>query len=253
MAQSEAGRLLTERHRQGQLQIRARALRDYLRLWPIWEGDEESFGRLVLASITVARAHHSLSATLAGSYFTSFRLAEEVKGEAVPRLAGPIDAGKVTAGLIVTGRDAVKVALDAGKPPQEARETALARTSGSLSRQVLNGGRETILRSVAEDKEALGYGRVTDGDPCAFCALLAGRGPVYKKETADFQAHDECGCAAEPVYSREAAWPGRGEEFRDMYEEALLEARQNGTMATGTSNDLLNTFRRFYDRQRAAT
>lgn len=251
MARSEAGALLTERHRQAQLQVRARALRDYLRLWPIWEGDEESFGNLVLASLTVVRAYNGLSATLAGSYFTSFRLAEGVRGEAVPRLAGPIDEGKVTAGLIVTGRDAVKSALDAGKPAQEARETALVRTSGSLSRQVLNGGRETILRSVADDKEALGYGRVTDGNPCAFCAMLAGRGPVYKKETADFQAHDECGCGAEPVYFRDAPWPGRAREFHDMYNEAQLQAREDGTAAAGTSNDPLNTFRRFYDRQRS--
>jgi hypothetical protein len=142
-------------------------------------------------------------------------------------------------------------ALDAGRPPEQAKETALTRTSGSISRHVLNGGRETILRSVAEDREALGWGRVTDGDPCAFCAMLAGRGPVYQEDTVGFEAHDECGCGAEPVYYRDAPWPGRSREFHDMYNEALLQARQDGTMATGTSNDLLNTFRRFYDRQRS--
>ena len=252
MASSEAGRLLTERHRQAQLQVRARALRDYVRLWPIWEGDEDSFAQMVAASLVIVRGYSALSATLAGSYFTSYRLAEGVRGEAVPRLAGPIDEGKVTAGLIVTGRDAVAGALDAGRPADEARETALVRTSGSITRQVLNGGRETVLRSVVEDKEALGWGRVTDGDPCAFCAMLAGRGPVYEEDTVDFEAHDECGCGAEPVYFRDAPWPGRAREFHDMYDEALMQARQDGTMATGTSNNLLNTFRRHYDRQRAA-
>lgn len=250
MARSAGGRELTERHRLGQLQIRARALRDYVRLWPVWQGDEESFGQLVSAALILARAYHGMSANLSGGYFTSFRLAEEVPGEALVRLAGPIDEGKVTAGLIVTGRDAVRAALDAGRSPHDAMDTALARTSGSLSRQVLNGGRETILRSVAEDKEALGYGRVTDGDPCSFCALLAGRGPVYKRDTADFKAHDECGCSAEPFYGG-SEWPGRAREFHDMYNEAILRARQEGTMASGTSNDLLNTFRRFYDQQRA--
>lgn len=247
MARSEAGRLLTERHRQAQLQVRARALRDYIRLWPIWEGDEESFAQMVTAAIVVARAYNGFSAVLAGSYFQSFRLAEEVGGEAATRLAGPIDEAKVTAGLVVTGRDALASALDAGSPA-EARETALVRTSGSISRHVLNGGRETILRSVAEDKEALGWGRVTDGDPCAFCAMLAGRGPVYEEDTVDFEAHDGCGCGAEPVYFRDARWPGRAHEFHDMYNEALMQARQDGTMATGTS---LNTFRRFYERQRS--
>src|SRR5207344_1731444 len=186
----------------------------------------------------------------AGSYFTSFRLAEGVPGEAFARLAGPIDEGKVTAGLIITGRDALKASLDAGKSPEEARDTALARTSGSLSRQVLNGGRETILRSVAEDKEALGYTRVTDGNPCAFCAMLAGRGPVYKKSTGDFQAHDECGCYAEPFY-RGSEWPGRAREFHDMYNEAILEAREADELDPSQKNYLLNAFRRFYDQQRA--
>jgi hypothetical protein len=247
---TEAGALITERHRQGQLQIRARALRDYTRLWPIWQGDEESFDQMTLAAITLVRAYYSFSSSLAASYFTSFRLAEGVKGEAVPRLAGPLDEGKVIAGLRVTGMQAVTKALDAGRSGVDARDTALVRTSGSVTRQVLTGGRETIIRSVAEDREALGYGRVTDGDPCAFCAMLAGRGPVYKEHTADFEAHDECGCSAAPYYG--GTWHGRAEEFRDMYEEALMQARQDGTMATGTSNDLLNTFRRAYDRQRAA-
>jgi hypothetical protein len=251
VARSEAGSLLTERHRQAQLQIRARALQDYLRLWPIWEGDEESFGQLVLASITVTRAYNGLSASLAGSYFTSFRLAEGVRGEAIPRLAGLIDEGKVAAGLIVTGRKAVKSALDSGKAPQEARETALVRTSGSVSRHVLNGGRETILQSVKEDKEALGWGRVTDGDPCAFCAMLAGRGPVYEEDTVAFEAHDECGCGAEPVYFRDAPWPGRAREFHDMYNEAILEAREADELDLSQKNYLLNAFRRYYDRQRA--
>ncbi len=252
MARSEAGRLLTERHRQAQLQVRSRALRDYIRLWPIWLGDEETFVDLTTASIVIAGAYKVMSATLAGSYFQSYRLAEEVRGETATRLAAPIDERKVTAGLVVTGRNAVTSALDAGKPAEVARELALVRTSGSISRHVLSGGRETLLRSVADDKEALGWGRVTDGDPCAFCAMLAGRGPVYEEDTVDFEAHDECGCGAEPVYFRDSPWPGRAREFHDMYNEALMRARQDGTMATGTSNDLLNTFRRFYDRQRAA-
>lgn len=251
MARSEAGRLLTERHRQAQLQVRTRALRDYVRLWPIWEGDEESFAQMVAASIVIARAYNGMSATLAGGYFTSFHLAEGVRGEAVPRLAGPLDAGKVTAGLLVTGRDAVAAALDAGRPAEEARETALARTSGSISRHVLNGGRETILHSVAEDKEALGWGRVTDGDPCAFCAMLAGRGPVYEEDTVGFEAHDECGCGAEPVYFRDAPWPGRASEFHDMYNEAILEAREADELDPSQKNYLLNAFRRHYERQRS--
>lgn len=251
MARTDAGRLLTEQHRRSQLQVRARALRDYLRLWPIWEGDEDSFVRMAVAAIVLIRAYHGLSASVAGGYFQSFRLAEGVRGEAIARLAGPIDEGKVIAGLNVTGRDAVRKALDSGVAPEKAREVALTRTSGSVSRQVLNGGRETLLRSIEEDREALGWARVTDSDPCTFCALLAGRGPVYKADTVDFEAHDSCGCGAEPVY-RGSEWPGRAREFKDLYNEAVLEAREAGELMRGTQNDLLNAFRRRYERGPAA-
>lgn len=249
MARTEAGRLLTEQHRQSQLQIRARALRDYLRLWPVWQGDDESFAQMVAATVVLVRAYNSLSANLSGSYFQSFRLAEQVPGDAAIRLAGPVDADKIIAGLTATGRNAVRDALRAGRSAEDARSVALMRTSGSVTRQVLNGGRETILRSVAEDKEARGWARVTDGDPCAFCALLAGRGPVYKDITVDFQAHDGCACVPEAVYGR-SEWPGRAREFHDLYNEATLEAMEAGDLRRGTSNDLFNAFRRRYEKNR---
>jgi hypothetical protein len=42
--------------------------------------------------------------------------------------------------------------------------------------------------------------RVLGGAGCDFCQMLAGRGEVYSAETADFEAHDHCGCTAEPIY-----------------------------------------------------
>jgi hypothetical protein len=243
VARTEAGRILTEQHHAAQIQIRARTLRDYLRLWPIWLGDEESFNQMASATLVLVRAYHGLSATVAGSYFESFRVAEQVDGEAATRLAGPIDESKVLAGLISTGRDSVAAALEAGRSPEEARRAALTRTSGSVTRQVLTGGRKTILRSVAEDRQALGWGRVTDGNPCPFCALLASRGPVYKEQTVDFEAHDHCTCGAMPFYSG-AEWPGRAREFKALYDRSVREAREAGELKRGTSNDLLNAFRR---------
>lgn len=249
MARSEGGRLLTEQHRLAQLEVRARALQDYLLLWPIWEGDEDSFGQMVAASLVLVRAYHGLSASVAGSYFQSFRRAESVTGEAATRLAGPVDPAKVIAGLTATGKNAVRDSLRAGRSGEQARSASLVKTSGVITREVLNGGRETILRSVAEDKEALGWARVTDGDPCAFCALLASRGPVYKANTVDFEAHGECGCTAEPSYAK-SDWPGRAREFKAEYDAAYREARESGELQRGTSNDLLNAFRRYRERER---
>jgi hypothetical protein len=248
VARTEAGRILTEQHHAAQVKVRARALRDYLRLWPIWQGDAETFNEMTSAAVVLAKAYYGLSSTLAGTYFESFRQAEQVAGEAATRLAGPLDEGKVRAGLVVTGRDAVADALRAGRSGEDARATALTRTSGSITRQVLTGGRETLLRSVAEDSEARGWARVTDGNPCSFCALLASRGPVYKQSTVDFHAHDHCDCSGEPVYDG-SEWPGRAREFKALYNHATREARESGELRRGTSNDLLNAFRRHMNRE----
>jgi hypothetical protein len=250
MALTEAGRQLTEQHRQGQLRIRAQALQSYTQLWPIWGGDEDSFLKLVLATTVLVRTYRGLSSTYAGSYFQSYRMAEGAPGDAATLLADPVNEAAVRAGMYATGQTAVRDSLKAGRSPEEAQGAAFTRTSGSVSRHVLDGGRETILRSVDGDKAAYGWGRVTDGDPCAFCAMLAGRGPVYKGDTAGFQAHDHDACTAEPVYARDAPWPGRAREFHDLYNEATLQATEDGDLRRGTSNDLFNAFRRKYEAQR---
>lgn len=218
MARTEAGAQLTAAHRQGQLRVRAQALRDYMRIWPLWTGDGESFDRLLAASVPVLRAHHSLSTTLASSYLQSFRAAERAGGPATPRIAQPLDEGRIRGSLFVTGLEMTRKALAAGFTPEAAMQSALVRTSGTVTRLVLAGGRDTIVSSSDDDREARGWARVTAATPCAFCAMLASRGPSYTEDGADFEAHDHCSCAAEPHYEG-SDWPGRGREFKQLWNE----------------------------------
>lgn len=143
--------------------------------------------------------------------------------------------------LEVTGPVAQKIAAARKKPLDEARDASFTQAAGAATRQVLTGGRKSLLTLLEEDPQALGWIRVTDGDPCAFCALLASRGPVYRsQETAAFQAHDHCACTAEPVYSRNTLWPGRAKEFRGLWR----------TSTEGFSGkDARNAFRRAYEAQ----
>jgi hypothetical protein len=253
MARTEAGRQLTEQHYKAQVQLRAVALRDYLRLWPLFTGDEASFRRLVEAAVVLVRAHQQTSSTLSAAYFQAFRTAEDPGGHAAPRLADPMtpDAeDRLIGSLYETGQFSVQRSLSAGKTPQVAMDTAFTNTSGTVTRNVLNGGRGTLLRSTGSDSKAKGWARVTSSNPCAFCAMLASRGPVYlTEETAEFRSHDHCTCSAEPGYEG-TEWPGRSREFHDLYNEATLEAHEAGDLRRGTSNDLLNTFRRAYEAQR---
>lgn len=244
MARTDAGEQLTDQHRQAQAAVSALALRDFLALWPLWQGDDKSFNVLVAAAIVLIRAHHRISTSLAGAYYEAFRRAEVVGGFASPRLADPINVEQITASLNYTGRVMTRKALLAGRSPVEARETALVRTSGAVTRHVLAGGRDTIVKSTGEDPRALKWARVTRGEPCAFCAMIASRGAVFLGEdTAEFQAHDHCNCQAEPHFEG-SKMPIDSARWRDLYNRAQREARKTGELERGTSNDALNAFRR---------
>lgn len=219
MARTDAGAVLTAQHRRAQVQLRARALRDYTQLWPLWQGDDASFGRLVDAALPLVRAHHRISSSLAAAYYPVFRTAERVGAEATPRPAGPINQERVVAALHVTGRVTTGKAILAGQSPQAAMQTALVRTSGTVTRHVLQGGRDTLVLSSGEDRQAQGWARVTSGTPCAFCAMVASRGAAFAgADTAEFQAHDHCACMAEPAYEGSAP-PGRASEFRELWDK----------------------------------
>lgn len=228
MARTDAGAVLTVEHRDAQLRLRAQALRGYLRLWPLWQGDDQTFEALVTATLPLVRAHHRLSSSFAAAYYESFRRAERVGGDPTPRLAAPVIAERVAASLHVTGRVAVRKAILAGHSPQAAMQTALTSTSGAVTRHVLDGGRETLLLTVREDRQAQGWARVTSGRCCAFCATLASRGAVYKDDTAGFRAHDHCACSAEPTYGG-SALPPASQRFREMYDQAKREDPANPT------------------------
>ena len=177
---------LTEQHRRAQLAIRAQALADFGRLWPIWHGDEQTFQTFVDAVTILVRAYRQISAAAAAAYFTAFRQAAEAEGVAVPTLAAAIPDAQIAASMYVTGRDGLRVALDAGQLADQARSTVFVRTSGAVTRHILDGGRQTLIDSVQADKQAVGWARITDGNPCYFCLTLASRGAVYQTErTAD--------------------------------------------------------------------
>lgn len=247
MARTSEGATLTERHRQAQLRIRALAVRDYLKLWPLWDlSRADSYASLVTATLPLLQTYHRMSSAAAAEYYAQFRAAEGAMGAATPRVAEALPVKQATTSLYVTGYVMTRDALLAGQPVEQARQTALVRTSGALARMIFDGGRSTLLRSVQADKVALGWARVTDANPCAFCALLASRGPVYKTEaSADFRAHDHCACTVEPFYEG-SDWPGQAREYKAMYTQAIRDARADGSLERGTSNDLLNAFRRYY-------
>jgi hypothetical protein len=60
--------------------------------------------------------------------------------------------------------------------------------------------RDTITTNRRRDPDAVGWRRVTSGSGCKFCQMLAGRGAVYREDTARFASHPHCSCSAAPVF-----------------------------------------------------
>jgi len=238
MARTSEGATLTEQHRRAQLRVRSKALRDYTRLWAIWQpGEPGTTATLIAATLPLVRAYHGASATLAAGYYEAFRATEGAGGVATPRLAPVVADGELVAALYATTRlTARERAMLDGPQAGGVKEALFTRTAGAVTRLVFRGGRDTIVGSVVADKQALGWFRVTDGDPCAFCALLAGRGPVFKTEqSASFEAHDHCGCTAMPL------WPGTKlpaatQRYRDIYERAQDAGLESGLLQHGENS-----------------
>lgn len=74
---------------------------------------------------------------------------------------------------------------------------------GGTQRRIVDHMRYTVAGSAVADPQATGWQRVTDGNACAFCSMLAGRGAIYSEATADFASHDHCGCSVA------VAWRGQ--------------------------------------------
>lgn len=127
------------------------------------------------------------------------------------------------------------------------------KVAGVAMRHVLDGGRATMDHNSTRDKSALGWVRVTDGNPCAFCAMLASRGITYRpyKQGAfkasnaryvghgNSKVHDFCGCSLKPVWSESDPFVTDTEKFSEMWREmagnttqtAFKEFRKNYTAA----------------------
>ena len=236
MATTAAGAQLTEQNRRVQLALRSAFMAELVRLWPLINLDrlDETAAEWIGFVTDLIVSYRTQSVDKALSYYDEFRRAET--GQPLPNrgnyrsLAEPKRAA-ITTSLLVTGPIGVKSRIGKGINPNIAKAKALVDVSGAASRHVLAGGRQLITEASAKDKVALGFIRVTDEDPCAFCALLAARGPVYHSEetaartTARSQRgpgreyHDHCGCGAEPVFSTDTDWPGRARDFAQLYED----------------------------------
>lgn len=201
---SAAARALTADFRADQLALRGRTATLFLRDWPALDLSASSpdLVRWQRAMRDLVRQQRTASSRAAAAYLTAFRDAEDVPGTFRPSLAPDVVPGRLATATRVTSVVAFRTALRAGHPADAAALIARNSALGAVTRLVLEGGRETVVRGVRDDPRGVGWQRVSSATACAFCQMLAGRGAVYREDTADFATHDHCGCTAEAVYRR---------------------------------------------------
>lgn len=199
---SQAATQLTRRHRSeatavaGEVGRRVRqiALRADV-------GDVDGWwGRVLADLLTLVTGGFAVNRTLAAQYL---REHARVEGRAVVPVRATANVQQVVASLRVTGPVEFKRHMALTGDPGRSRAVMAKTLHASSSRLVLAGERDTVMGTVRASDVIVGWRRVVDADPCAFCALLASRGATYSKATVGFQAHDGDECTAEPLYERE--------------------------------------------------
>lgn len=119
---------------------------------------------------------------------------------------------------------------------QQAKKKAVqvsgAKAAASAYKEVVNGGRDTTDEQI-RTQIAIGYMRITKANPCAFCLMLASRGPVYRDDSFDrsdprftgpgeHKVHDSCGCGLRPIYKRgQENWTERAREADKIWREQV--------------------------------
>lgn len=146
--------------------------------------------------------------------------------------------------LMLSGPIRIKTLVGNGVGRSAAVADARRRVGATAMKYVRDRDRLDVIYSCR--KQRVRCRRVTVGKTCAFCCMLAARGPVYTKDTAAFQAHVYCDCTYEPVDVPNAKWRASEAsdhdlELADLYDEAVASQKAAGT--SGLS-DLLARMRR---------
>jgi len=167
---------------------------------------------------------------------------EMLRQQAVKRLADKVQALRSSEDL--TPDQALSL-ID------ESHAAAGSNGSGTVDAASIAPGRAAIDTAARSDKTVLAVARGTSSDPCAFCAMLASRGFVYKSDQSAHVGDDDVAkkvhvhCHCFPIYRwvKESELPPMNRYFQAKWPE--VTAGHGG-------KDALNAWRRWIYSQRKA-
>lgn len=156
--------------------------------------------------------------------------------DVTPKLA-ELDFLQSVEGLRITGPVAFKQHMNVSSGDVNASRAVMAkRMGGSVQRRAMAAERDTTHLTIDANRTIVGWRRVSDGDPCSWCAMLVSRGAVYKSHRSATSVvgrrgvargtgpearaigqsyHDNDGCTAVPLYEDEE----EPAEVDDLYDE----------------------------------
>ncbi|KWT60619.1 hypothetical protein ADL21_18310 [Streptomyces albus subsp. albus] len=131
---------------------------------------------------------------------------------------------------------------------EESTQAAGRTAAMAADREALRAGRDLIDRASRQDRRVVGWARVTDGNPCAFCAMLASRGAIYTSRATAAgggrrkpagspdgrrranrrppvaledltRYHNGCHCQTVPVYSRNDFMTPQARDYDRQWQE----------------------------------
>lgn len=248
---------LVWQHQQDQENLASKTAYGLAALWPILR-----FAKLDETTATWLRAVTlQIETSFRASEKLSYQMASGVQLSWIPT-ADPVPFAEAAFPLLdvrtsmqVTGPIGVKRAMPA--PETDVMAAGKVNSTGAGVKQAGNGGRGQVIdfaqrtaalqntRSASQKQSGttVGYARVTDGNPCSFCALLASQGAIYLSEDAFStsnnkirdakgtarqerrafvgdgiaKVHDHCKCTMRPVFSVSDKYDARARFFLDQW------------------------------------
>jgi hypothetical protein len=162
----------------------------------------ETWTRLNPVVNGIIDTHYDMTAANAAEYYGASRVTAGNPAARVPGVT--LDPAYLNKETNIMGQGQFYHYLKENDPETA---SAMARDGlrGTGVRLVMNGGRDTVTQAARNDPLARGWERIIEPGSCSFCAMLAGRGGVYKASTVDFRAHDHCHCVARSVFIGQAS------------------------------------------------
>lgn len=231
--QLAAQKTLADAYRRDQQTLNQGLLADLLRLLrALFSTDdaEQSWAALRPAIRALVATQSQRSADLAATYYLRTRQAAGVTTPFRPIVQGPPADELIDATIDSTGLGSYLHDRKMGRTAAQAQRRAEVNLAGAVSRLTQQAGRETVQASSRDDRAAIGWMRVTDADPCYWCAMLASRGVVYKSRATagakyagrfdgvnPYAFHNHCECSAVPVMSDQDPRIDAADELYDRW------------------------------------